>query len=142
MSLMLGVALVGVRVERGAAWTAGTPMKLFDGRYLPGGIDRAYDISPDDKRFLMVKQGGGSEETAAPAMIVVQNWFEELKRQSALGAGGMSQARRAGARLAESSKYCGDLRSSSAFVLLCAALLAPGEAIHQRDHHRKKRDAA
>ena len=80
MSLMLGVALVGVRVERGATWTAGTPMKQFDGRYLAAVVDRAYDISPDDKRFLMVKQGGGSEETAAPAMIVVQNWFEELKR--------------------------------------------------------------
>jgi hypothetical protein len=29
----------------------------------------------------MVKVGGGSDQTAAPpSIIVVQNWFEELKR--------------------------------------------------------------
>ena len=42
---------------------------------------RTYDVSPDGQRFLMIKAGGGSDQAAAPpSIIVVQNWFEELKR--------------------------------------------------------------
>ena len=45
------------------------------------GDGRTYDVSPDGKRFLMIKPGGRAEQTAAPpSLIVVQNWFEELKR--------------------------------------------------------------
>ena len=37
--------------------------------------------SPDGQRFLMIKEGGGSDQTAAPPqLIVVQHWVEELKR--------------------------------------------------------------
>jgi hypothetical protein len=42
---------------------------------------RTYDISPDAQRFLLVKEGGGSEQVAAPiTLIVVQHFDEELKR--------------------------------------------------------------
>ena len=35
-----------------------------------------YDISPDGQRCLMIKQGGGSDEPAAPvSLIVVQHWI-------------------------------------------------------------------
>ena len=45
------------------------------------GDGRTYDVSPDGKGFLMIKPGGGPEQTAAPpSLIVVQNWFEGLKR--------------------------------------------------------------
>jgi len=37
---------------------------------------RAYDISPDGKRFLMLKE----EQEAAARIHVVQNWFRELQR--------------------------------------------------------------
>jgi hypothetical protein len=38
-------------------------------------------VSPDGQRFLMIKEGGGSDQTdAAPQVIVVQHWTEELKR--------------------------------------------------------------
>jgi hypothetical protein len=37
-----------------------------------------FDISPDDRRFLMVRmRGAGVEE--APRLIVVENWMEEVK---------------------------------------------------------------
>ena len=36
-----------------------------------------YDVSTDGKRFLMVKQPANQ---AAPQIVVVQNWTEELKR--------------------------------------------------------------
>lgn len=40
----------------------------------------SYDVSPDGRRFLMVKP---SDVAAAPARLnVVVNWFEELKRRT------------------------------------------------------------
>ncbi len=70
-------------------FSAGTPGRLFDapsmvldGRFAGVGTVRTYDIARDGKRFLMIKEHGGSTEGDAPpaSMIVVQNWREELKR--------------------------------------------------------------
>jgi len=36
-----------------------------------------FDISPDDRRFLMVRRTGARGEEAV--MIVVENWMEEVK---------------------------------------------------------------
>ncbi|MEP7325527.1 MAG: protein kinase [Gemmatimonadota bacterium] len=36
-----------------------------------------FDISPDDKRFIMVRQAATAPEK--PTFILVENWFEELK---------------------------------------------------------------
>ena len=73
-----------VGVERGDAWAATAPTKLLNEGYfaVPGGNPGpTYDISPDGQRFLMIKQGGGSDQTAAPpTLVVVQHWGEELKR--------------------------------------------------------------
>ena len=42
---------------------------------------RAYDVSPDGERFLMLKEDASSQDTSTePYFIVVQNWFEELRR--------------------------------------------------------------
>ena len=41
---------------------------------------RTYDIAPDGQRFLMIKAGEGEDAPATPRIIVVQNWFEELRR--------------------------------------------------------------
>jgi Tol biopolymer transport system component len=76
-------ALMSVRVGRGTTWTAGAPTKLIDrpssGRTLVN--TRSYDVSPDGKRFLMINDGGAPGQAPAPAsIIVVHNWFEELKR--------------------------------------------------------------
>ena len=77
-------ALMSVHVDRGATWSAGWPTRLFEGPYFfgdAGNSARTYDVSPDGKRFLMIKPVGGFDQTAAPAsLVVVQNWFEELKR--------------------------------------------------------------
>jgi hypothetical protein len=40
---------------------------------------RSYDVSPDGKRFLVLKNAGSNPETAA-TIVVVENWHEELKR--------------------------------------------------------------
>jgi len=76
--------LLRVPVEAsGATWNAGTPLKLLERRYYTGdGASgaRAYDVSPDGQRFLMIKAPGTDAGAAPPALIVVQHWDEELKR--------------------------------------------------------------
>jgi serine/threonine-protein kinase len=77
-------ALMRVGVERDPSWAATTPTLLVKAGYFttPGGFfGRTYDISPDGQRFLMIKEGDGSDQTAAAqSLIVVLNWVEELKR--------------------------------------------------------------
>ena len=47
----------------------------------PHFVSRTYDISSDGQRFLLLKEGGGTDQTSAPPqVIVVQHWTEELKR--------------------------------------------------------------
>jgi serine/threonine-protein kinase len=41
---------------------------------------RSYDLSADGKRFLMIKVQPQAAEPETPELIVVLNWFEELKR--------------------------------------------------------------
>ena len=78
-------ALMSVRVQNSATWTASTPARLFAGRFfhvvVQGqlGQGRTYDVAPDGKRFLMIKVGG-TDAAEAARIIVVQNWTEELKR--------------------------------------------------------------
>jgi len=85
--------LMGVRVDvaQGSAsfaWAA--PMKLIDDRTFLGGPNvstgmdyflRTYDVSPDGMRFLRIKVKEVGETNVVPdGLVVVQNWFEELKR--------------------------------------------------------------
>jgi tRNA A-37 threonylcarbamoyl transferase component Bud32 len=79
--LMPNGVLTRVPVEaRGTAWKAGTPVLLLQGRYFTGAQGRTYDVSPDGRRFLMIKEAGADQADARPQIIVVQNWVEELKR--------------------------------------------------------------
>ena len=77
-------ALMRVGVERGPSWAATTPTLLVKEGYftIPGGNGgRTYDLSSDGQRFLMIKEGGGTDQTATPPqLIVVQHFDEELKR--------------------------------------------------------------
>ena len=73
-----------VGVERAPSWAATTPTLLIKDGYftVPGAnAGRTYDIALDGQRLLMIKESAGTEQTAAPAsLIVVQHWVEELKR--------------------------------------------------------------
>ncbi len=42
---------------------------------------RQYHVAPDG-RFLMIKQGSAATDDApaAPELVLVQNWFDELQR--------------------------------------------------------------
>ena len=80
----LAGAIMRVGLERAPSWAATTPTLLIKEGYVtvPGGnFGRTYDISADGQRFLLLKAGDGSEQTAAPAsLIVIQHFDEELKR--------------------------------------------------------------
>ena len=72
------VCVVDVRTNGG--FSAGKPRLLFKAQgYSAGGVIRAWDLSLDGQRFLMVKEEERKPQPVAE-MILVQNWFEELKR--------------------------------------------------------------
>ena len=74
-------SLMAVRVDaRGSSWRAGSPVRVVEGLYInrTSRSSRNYDVSGDGKRFLMVKPP--ARQAAAPQIVVVQNWFEELRR--------------------------------------------------------------
>jgi eukaryotic-like serine/threonine-protein kinase len=74
-------AVTSVPIQTAPTFSAGTPTKLFDGRYVGSPFWRAYDVSPDGHRFLMIKDNAAGDQPSTPAsMVVVLNWFEELKR--------------------------------------------------------------
>jgi serine/threonine-protein kinase len=70
--------MFAVPVTLRPTFTAGTPRQLFEGRYGATAGIRAYDVSADGRRFLMVQQKERPPVTSAE-MILVQNWLEELK---------------------------------------------------------------
>lgn len=77
-----GMMVVSIELE--PTFTQGTEELLFDlGPYWKPfeRPNRRIAISPEGDRFLMFKSAGGVDETAqTTSIIVVQNWFEELKR--------------------------------------------------------------
>jgi hypothetical protein len=86
---------MAVDVETNLTFKRGNPKILFKGTYrssqLPKGTTTPWDISPDGKKFLMIKPsgapaGGSTAEKPAPApprpkINIVVNWFEELKQR-------------------------------------------------------------
>ena len=78
-----GDRLMTVKVESSPDFRAGTPTMLFERAYFapPRGLaGRAYDVSADGQRFLMLKDVISADPASSQARIVlVQNWFEELK---------------------------------------------------------------
>jgi dipeptidyl aminopeptidase/acylaminoacyl peptidase len=81
-----GDAAMAVRVETDPTFKPGKPAVLFRGTYYSpiAGIT-AWDISPDGKRFLMLKGVPSTAKPAAPEapgkINVVVNWTEELKQR-------------------------------------------------------------
>jgi serine/threonine-protein kinase len=79
---------VPVHAARGQ-FATGPPTKVIDGSAARNVLDgsagryvlfswRAFDVTPDGSRFLMMKEADPSEEERG--LVVVQHWVEELKR--------------------------------------------------------------
>jgi eukaryotic-like serine/threonine-protein kinase len=64
----------------GSALTAGAPRQLFEAKGLSTtGPARGYDVTADGQRFLFVREVS-VPPPAPPPMVLVDNWFQELKR--------------------------------------------------------------
>jgi serine/threonine-protein kinase len=74
---MSGDKMMVVDVKTSPAFQPGKPRVLFEGVY-----SGTYDVSPDGKRFLMVKPLAGATQGPANQVTVVLNWFEELRRRA------------------------------------------------------------
>ncbi len=77
-----GERMLAVSIETEPTFTPGNPSTVFEGPYLTPApsFPRPYDVSPDGQRFLMIRLGGLTEAGARPSIVLVQHWFEELKR--------------------------------------------------------------
>jgi serine/threonine-protein kinase len=79
--------LTGVAVKTtGESFAAGVPAKILNTRYhggvTLGGYDlRAFDVSPDGQRFLMIKDVDSIKPSpeSETSMVLVMDWVEELK---------------------------------------------------------------
>jgi serine/threonine-protein kinase len=74
-------AVMSVRVEPGPAWRGNPPTQALPVGYFDdsGTTGRTFDIAPDGRRFMMIRRGS-DEGAVPPQLVVVQNWFQELKR--------------------------------------------------------------
>jgi hypothetical protein len=74
-----GNRMMTVPVTLAPEFSAGKPVTMFEGLWLPNPANVAdYDVSPDGQRFLMLKPA--DEDQGARQIVIVQNWFEELKK--------------------------------------------------------------
>ena len=72
--------LVAVDVKTTPTFSLGQSTVLFPvGGYRSRTLDPEYAVSPDDRRFLMIRR---FVPNAPDKLIVVENWFEELKTKS------------------------------------------------------------
>jgi len=80
-----GDKIMVVDIATQPGFSAGKPRMLFQGQYVPTALTLPYyDVSADGQRFLMLK--ASEQAGAAPTqIIVVQNWFEELKQKVPVG---------------------------------------------------------
>jgi serine/threonine-protein kinase len=70
--------LMSVRVETKPAVSFGNPTKIFDNvRAMTPG--RSYDVSPDGKRFLVIKDPPSASQSIRQLEVVL-NWPQELRR--------------------------------------------------------------
>ena len=75
-----GGSLVVVDVPPGPTLAPGVPRPLFSLAGYRGAQNRQqYDVAPDGRRFLMIREAGGD---AKQELIYAENWFEELKAKT------------------------------------------------------------
>jgi serine/threonine-protein kinase len=71
-----------VAIHPGTPFSAAPPRALFtvpDGVRAGSLVRGTFAISPDDQRFLMVRDNRWEEMAGTPTVVVVENFFEELR---------------------------------------------------------------
>jgi Tol biopolymer transport system component len=78
-----GNSVMAVGIEADTEFSFDAAIALFDVAHLnaPAGDVHSYDVAADG-RFLMIRSPSGTTEAgASTSIVVVENWFEELKRR-------------------------------------------------------------
>jgi serine/threonine-protein kinase len=75
--------MMSAAVEAGSVFRVTERSVLFD---LPAGsyvspLSTAYDITPDDEQFILVRSRGVGLEERAP-LVLIENWLEEVKERA------------------------------------------------------------
>ena len=82
-------SVMAVKVEIEPNLGFGTPETLFRGTYMSRSYGETFqlnmwNIHPDGKRFLMIKEATGADTTKGTSQLeinIIVNWFEELKKR-------------------------------------------------------------
>ena len=71
------------QVATNPTFARGEQRVLFElgAEYLLSNNYSPFDIHADDERFLMMRIIGAGDDTNPGQMIVVENWFEEVKQK-------------------------------------------------------------
>ena len=77
-----GKKMMAADVTASPLFSAGRPRVLFEGDFAGGIGMPGYDVSADDRRFLVVRGRGGS---GADELAVVLNWLEDVRRAASAG---------------------------------------------------------
>ena len=65
-------------IQPGTSFVAGTPIQIAV--RATASVSNAYDVAADGRLLVTMPAGGGADAEASGArIVVVQNWFEELK---------------------------------------------------------------
>jgi len=75
----VGTRIMAAQIDATNAFAAGAARPLFDGAFEVSELDRNFDVSPDGKRFLMVRSDTAG---ALPQFRVVYNWIGAREGQS------------------------------------------------------------
>ena len=79
-----GEKMMAVDVSSQPNFSVGKAKMLFRGTYLRTPFTYPqYDVSPDGQRFLMIKPT--EQSSSLNQIVIVQDWFEELKRRVPTG---------------------------------------------------------
>jgi eukaryotic-like serine/threonine-protein kinase len=72
--------LVAAEVRPGPGFSVGEQRVLFSAApYVNLGFMQSYAVSPDDRRFLMLREGALSQQSE---LILTENWAQELKARA------------------------------------------------------------
>jgi serine/threonine-protein kinase len=72
--------LVSAEIRPGAAFSVGQQRVLFSvAPFVRAGSIHSYAVSPDDRRFVIVREGEASQQSE---LILAEHWLQELKARS------------------------------------------------------------
>jgi Tol biopolymer transport system component len=77
----IGDKMMAASVVTQPTFSSGRPRVLFEGSLLLGGAVNGYDLTPDGREFLMLRDD--SPHRGLTEYKVVLNWFQELKKLEA-----------------------------------------------------------